>query len=811
MSLIKADREQTNLAFDTLIKRDAGITGLTVVGRILNGDDLDESLDFNDGVFKTAGHTTPTVACPAIDATNDPGLYGLVNGFDLSAITIPAGVNTMRLHFTITAGGEVGDSYDVVELDDRLVDLMWDEVNRGADHNIKDSTGKQQRQASGGADSEDVVSATATTVRLAATESAIDGFLNFREIVILAGTGVGQLRVIESYVGATQTATLDRAWDTTPVAGDDYLLLLSKRTFPDRQEVRDSLKLAPSGGAPAVDSVDAHLDDILVDTGTDIPARFTGIEGATFATGTDSLEAIRNQGDAAWLTATGFSTHSAADVDTVLSGTHGGGSWLSATGFSTPADVTAVITQGNIAWLTATGFAVAGDAMTLTAAGVDSIWDELQAGHVTPGSFGVYLDAPISGIAGITPQAVRDAMKLAPTGGAPAVDSIDTHLDDILVDTGTDIPARFTGVEGAGFATGTDSLEAIRNQGDSAWLTATGFATPANVTAVITQGDIAWTTATGFAVAGDAMALTPAERTTLAGVIDALLVVANPKPWTTGAGASPAVVAAAVWAEALPGAFGAGSAGLILGTNLDVVLSTRSSHTAANVDTVLSGSHGGGSWLSATGFAVAGDAMTLTAGGVDLIWDELQAGHVGAGSFGLFLDAPVSTAGSPAAIATAVWSEALPGAFGGGTAGLIVGTNLDALVSSRSSHTAAGVDTVLSGTHGGGSWLSATGFAVAGDAMTLTAGALTAVATEVWSTDISGNSSKLTEAGGMLNILRKGQTNDYTLTPGALNGTFVLLDDDDTTPILSQLINDAVGGGIASPLLSPARRAISTI
>ncbi|MCK4521365.1 MAG: hypothetical protein KAU20_02240 [Nanoarchaeota archaeon] len=46
--------------------------------------------------------------------------------------------------------------------------------------------------------------------------------------------------------------------------------------------------------------------------------------------------------------------------------------------------------------------------------------------------------------AGITPQAVRDAMKLAPSGGAPASGSVDDHLDDILEDTGTTIPASLT-------------------------------------------------------------------------------------------------------------------------------------------------------------------------------------------------------------------------------------------------------------------------------------------------------------------------------------------------------------------------------
>lgn len=42
---------------------------------------------------------------------------------------------------------------------------------------------------------------------------------------------------------------------------------------------------------------------------------------------------------------------------------------------------------------------------------------------------------------GLTSQQVRDAMKLAPTAGAPSAGSVDEHLDVINVDTTTDIPA----------------------------------------------------------------------------------------------------------------------------------------------------------------------------------------------------------------------------------------------------------------------------------------------------------------------------------------------------------------------------------
>lgn len=50
-------------------------------------------------------------------------------------------------------------------------------------------------------------------------------------------------------------------------------------------------------------------------------------------------------------------------------------------------------------------------------------------------------DVGVAG-SGLTQQNVRDAMKLAPTAGAPAAGSVDTHLDDILEDTGTTLPAE---------------------------------------------------------------------------------------------------------------------------------------------------------------------------------------------------------------------------------------------------------------------------------------------------------------------------------------------------------------------------------
>jgi len=75
----------------------------------------------------------------------------------------------------------------------------------------------------------------------------------------------------------------------------------------------------------------------------------------------------------------------------------------------------------------------------------------------------------------------------------------------------------------------------------------------------------------------------------------------------------------------------AGEAGNILGNRLDVVLSTRSSHSAADVDTQLSGVHGAGSWATATGFP----SETTIAGAV---WSEALSGAFSAGEAGRMLD-----------------------------------------------------------------------------------------------------------------------------------------------------------------------------
>jgi hypothetical protein len=73
--------------------------------------------------------------------------------------------------------------------------------------------------------------------------------------------------------------------------------------------------------------------------------------------------------------------------------------------------------------------------------------------------------------------------------------------------------------------------------------------------------------------------------------------------------------------------------------------------------------------------ASIGTSTLDAAGAADAVWDEILSGHLSTGSTGAALNAAGSS-GDP-------WTTSLPGAYGTGTAGYIIGTNLDALVSTR--------------------------------------------------------------------------------------------------------------------------------
>lgn len=207
---------------------------------------------------------------------------------------------------------------------------------------------------------------------------------------------------------------------------------------------------------------------------------------------------------------------------------------------------------------------------------------------------------------GLTAQQTRDAMKLAPTAGSPAGGSVDEHLDDILTDTATTIPGTITTVQNdLDVITGSDGVfldstndetvitDAVWDEGTSGHVGAgtTGLAlsdidtaTSALTVAGIVDG--VWDEATsghvGAGSTGEALTdntgatLTTAAEDSLVDKTWDELTSGHTTAGTTGKALTDASSAGDPWSTALPGAYGAGTAGDIIGNDIAAVLADTS-------------------------------------------------------------------------------------------------------------------------------------------------------------------------------------------------------------------------------------------
>jgi hypothetical protein len=95
--------------------------------------------------------------------------------------------------------------------------------------------------------------------------------------------------------------------------------------------------------------------------------------------------------------------------------------------------------------------------------------------------------------------------------------------------------------------------------------------------------------------------------------------------------------AADPWATALPGAYGSGTAGKIVGDNLNATVSSRATQTSVDtiddfLDTEVAAIQAKTNNLPASPAATSDIPSAATI--ADAVWDEAQAGHVAGGSFG---------------------------------------------------------------------------------------------------------------------------------------------------------------------------------
>jgi hypothetical protein len=233
-----------------------------------------------------------------------------------------------------------------------------------------------------------------------------------------------------------------------------------------------------------------------------------------------------------------------------------------------------------------------------------------------------------------------DAIK-AKTDNLPAVPASTTNITAGTITTVTNLTnaptdmalnstvakeATLTNIKGATFDTATDSLEALRNRGDAAWVTATGFSTldapgvrtavglaaanlDTQLDAIPTVGEftarslpsadyviktdtIAGVTLCATCTTNTDMRGTNGANTTVPPTVDAIadqvwdeILSGHAGVGSAGAALSAAGGSGDPWSTALPGAYGAGTAGKIIGDNINTTISSRSAPGTAQTIT----------------------------------------------------------------------------------------------------------------------------------------------------------------------------------------------------------------------------------
>jgi len=511
-----------------------------------------------------------------------------------------------------------------------------------------------------------------TTITLDASASATDSFYNWNEIYITGGTGVGQVREILGYVGATKVATV-RAWTTNPDNTSTFAIRPAISVWDDitashltSGSTGSSLNAAGSAGDPWA---------------TSLPGAY-GAGTAGFIVGTN-LNATVSSRMATFTLPTNFSSLAItaggivqADVQTWL--THA----VTVDANNAP-NVSAkywagtAITATSIPVATAAGASgvlfIAGTndhctiANNLLVSGTSTFTGAVAAnGGVTftnGGGVGFVVSSTSSGSAGMTVTGNGAADGLTITSGGGATGNAMTltcsatngdGLHCVASGSGNGIYGQ-TGTTGSGMllvgvaglrAQGTSvaGIHALSTSLSGAGIRASANGTGADIF-LTTSGTIV-NSPTGGAVAKvDLQTIKTQTVTCSAGVTIEPFVGAANELLVDGSGfvtfnntslsGSVGSVAGAVGGiagttqtldalqTALSGTHGAGS----WATATGFATPTNVSDSTAAIE-----AHGDAAWSTATGFAVPGDAMTLTSGGYTAAADALLGRNIAGGS-----------------------------------------------------------------------------------------------------------------------------------------------------------------------------------
>jgi len=608
----------------------AALTGLTDLKIEIRRASDGFRYDFNDSTFKNSGWTTPQQALTETSAANEPGWYRYT-------WTVPAAADTYTItvrQVTLTNCANVPASGCLRA--GGFVDTIATNLNA----KIATDTGTAQAGA-------------ASSITLASGASSTDNLYRFLLITITGGTGAGQTRLILAYTGSTKVAVVNRQWQTTPDNTSTYAL--SPASAPGLV----TSGFAQAGGASTITltSFSSATDDVYVGETVWISGGtgFGQERVITAYNGTTKVATV----DRAWTTnPDSTSTYEVYPFGRVVVTSN-----LDKTGY------TASVGSGGI---TSSSFAAGAiDAASIATDAITSA--KIAAGAITSSEAPALANLD----AAVTSRAVAgDAMTLA---------------------DGAITAAKFAAGAIDAAAIATDAIDADALKADAVAEIQSGLATSAAVAAVQADTD-------------DIQARLPAAL--IGGRLDV----------TVGAMQAGVVTAAAVATDAIDADALAASAVSEIQSGL--ATSTNVSDAQAAVLAKLPAALVGGRMDASVG-AMQADVVTSAA---------IAAGAIGASEAPLLahLDADVSsrlasssyTAPPSAAAISAQVAADLATAHGAGSwvtasvAGLATGQDVLDAVSAIEAY-------------GQLHWITATGFAVVGDAMTLTAGERTAIQAKI--------------------------------------------------------------------------------
>lgn len=519
------------------------------------------------------------------------------------------------------------------------------------------------------------------------------GLVNATTGAALTGATVTVYRVIDNGTQATATGTVSEKGNgqynfalSQADTNGDYISL----TFTATNAIPVEKSLVTTVLDPTATSFGLSLAKTTNITGFNDIAATAIVSGGAITTSGGAVSTVTTTTTATnltnlpsipanWLTAAGIAA----------SALNGKGDWnVGKTGYSlTPttglgnqtADITGNL-SGSVGSVTAgvtvatnndkTGYSLS-TAPPTAAAIADAVWDEARSGHTTAGTFGLYLDAQVSTVGGgsLTASAIADAVWDEALSGHTTAGSTGEALNaaggagDPWI---TALPGSYTGSQA-----GKILADILADTGTDGVVVASGSKTGYSIgSGGITSSSFASNAITAASLATDAVAeiagqVWEEDRTvhnTAGSFGEGVKTCFGGVGWVNGD-----VYGGVVGSVGSVAANGISASSLATSAVDEIVDAVwdepRTAHTTANTF---------GLFLDAQVSTVGGGSLTASAI-ADAVWDEARSGHTTAGTFGLYLDAQVSTVGggslTAGEIADAVWDEARSGHVTAGTFG----------------------------------------------------------------------------------------------------------------------------------------------